>query len=99
MKFFLRIITKTISGNIADRMKMFLDEFSNNIDTINYSIIKSLKPYWKVDGYGEMLVEINTVVSLEKLKNILGSGWDDDTIDEQRGTIYCDDIAFIWISN
>ena len=97
MKFFLRIITNTISGNIADRMTMFLDEFSNNIDAVNYSIIKSLKPYWKVNGYGEMLVELNTVVPLEKLKNILGSGWDDDTIDERRGTIYCDDIAFIWI--
>ena len=97
MKFFLRIITNTISGNIADRMKMFLDEFTNNIDAVNYSIIKSLKPYWKVYGYGEMLVELNTVVPLEKLKNTLGSGWDDDTIDERRGTIYCDDIAFIWI--
>ena len=99
MKFFLRIITNTISGNIADRMKMFLDEFSNSIDAVNYSIIKSLKPYWKVDGYGEMLVELNTVVPLEKLKNLLGSGWNDDTIDARRGTIYCDDIAFIWISN
>ena len=99
MKFFLRIITNSISGNIADRMKTFLDEFSNNIDAISYSIIKPLKPYWKVNGYGEMLVEFNTVIPLEKIKNTLGSGWDDDTIDARRGTIYCADIAFIWIYN
>ena len=99
MRFFLRIITNTISGNIADRMKTFLDEFCNNINAVNYSIIKSLKPYWKTDGYGEMLIELTTVIPLEKLKNILGTGWDDDTIDARRGTIYCDDIAFIWISN
>ncbi|MBD5293867.1 MAG: hypothetical protein HDS20_03500 [Bacteroides sp.] len=72
MKLFLRIITNTISGNVVDRMKMFLDEFSSNIDAVNYSIIESLKPYWKVDGYGEMLVELNTVVPLEKLKKYIG---------------------------
>lgn len=99
MRFFMRIITNTISGNIEERMGTFLQEFFNNINAVNYSIIKHLKPYWKIDGYGEMLVELNTLIPLEKLKYILGSGWDGDTIDARRGTIYCDDIAFIWLYN
>ena len=32
-------------------------------------------------------------------KNALGIGWDNDTIDSSRGTIYCKDIVFLWLYN
>ena len=72
MKFFLRIITNTISGNIADRMKTFLDEFCNNIDAINYSIIKSLKPCNnRVEIDGQLPIELKVKVGKREVHNLL----------------------------
>ena len=55
MSYYLRIITNTISGNIAERMSVFLEELCTIINATDYSIIKPLKPYYKVNGYGVML--------------------------------------------
>lgn len=99
MNFYLRIITNTISGNIVERMSVFLEEFCTTINATDYSIVEPLKPYYKINGYGVMLIELNTITSLEEIKKALGTGWDNDTIDSRRGTIYCDDITFLWLSN
>lgn len=99
MNYYLRIITNTISGNIAERMSVFLKEFCTIINATDYSIVEPLKPYYKNNGYGVMLIELNTITPLEEIKKVLGTGWDNDTIDSRRGTIYCDDITFLWLSN
>ena len=99
MSCYLRIMTNTTSGNIVERMKAYLEEFCTIINAIDYSIVEPLKPYYKVNGYGVMLVELNTITPLEEIKKALGTGWDNDTIDSQRGTIYCYDITFLWLYN
>lgn len=98
MNYYLRIITNTISGNIAERMSVFLEEFCTTINATDYSIVEPLKPYYKTNGYGVRLIELNTITPLEE-KKALGTGWDNDTIDSRRGTIYCDDITFLWLSD
>jgi hypothetical protein len=97
MSYYLRIITNNISGNIAERMSVFLEEFCTIINATDYSIVHPIKPYYKVNGYGEMLIGFNTITPLEEIKKALGTGWDYDTIDSRRGTIYCDDITFLWL--
>lgn len=99
MKYYLRIITSDISNDTVEHVKVFLDKFCATIEAKCYSIIEYLKPYYKIEGYGIMTFEFNTIMSLERIKNTLGIGWDNDIIDSSRGTIYCKDIAFLWLHN
>lgn len=99
MKYYLRIITIGTSSDTVERVKAFLDKFCSAIETKDCSIVEPLKPYYKIEGCGGMFFEFNTVVPFEKIKDTLGIGWDNDTIDSSRGTIYCKDIVFLWLYN
>lgn len=68
MSYYLRIITNTISENIAERMSVFLKEFCTIINATDYSIVEPLKPYYKINGYGVMLIKLNTITPLEEIK-------------------------------
>lgn len=49
-------------------MSVFLKEFCAIINATDYSIVKSLNPYYKVNGYGVMLIKLHTIMPLEEIK-------------------------------
>jgi len=75
----------------------FLDICSElQISDMSFS---ELKPYWKIDGYGELDIDFTfNHKAIENLKTLLSTSWKNNVTDSRWAKIFCDDITFIGLS-
>ena len=98
-EIYLRVISFSYDNGCLQRIKnSFLKVCSElQIANINFS---EIKPYWKIDGYGEL--DINFLASSKQfaeIKPFLSDNWVDEVTDSRWAKIFCEDIHFMWLTN
>ena len=96
-KVYLRIISFTLGVDCFQRIKQaFFTVFSDM--QITDVTVSELKPYWKMEGYGEITIDFISYEALETIKAFLSDTWENAVTDSRWANIFCDDIAFIGVS-
>ena len=97
-KVCLRVISFSCDMECFQRIK---DAFLHICSALQISAMKfsELKPYWKIDGYGEIDIEfIFNHKTMESLKTLLSTNWENNVTDSRWAKIFCNDITFIGLS-
>ena len=97
-KIYLRVISFTCDTDCFQRIKeAFLTACSDApISNVNFS---DLKPYWKIDGCGEMDISFTCCYeAVESIKTCLSANWENNVTDNRWATLFCNDIMFISLS-
>ncbi|MCL2225583.1 MAG: hypothetical protein FWB96_11515 [Defluviitaleaceae bacterium] len=97
---YLRVISFADDADCCRRIKArFVAKFSDiPIKEIQFH---DWKPYWKIDGFGELGITFS--VDYEKykddIKTALSSCWRGDVTDSRWARMFCGDISFIWLTD
>ena len=97
-EIYLRVISFACDIDCFQRIKeAFLTVCSNApISNVNFS---ALKPYWKIDGCGEMSISFTCHhEAVESIKTLLSANWKNNVTDSRWATIFCNDITFMGLS-
>lgn len=98
MNYYLKIISSTYSEDTYTAISLFLESIVLKIRAEKMAVIDALKPYWKIEGYGEMTVSFLSDCSKAEIQSLLGNGWNDDVIENEWAKIYCPVISFMWLT-
>jgi len=60
----------------------------------------SFKPYWKIEGYGELNITFSAhyLNLIKRIKIILSSHWESEVTDSRWAKLFSEDVTFMWIS-
>lgn len=97
--FYCRIITDEYSEEVRrEVVRYFISVFGiNDVSNIRFS---NLRPYWKIDGRGEMDCQFNvTGISLASLQQLFADKWENNTADVKFSNIRCPHTVFFWLEN
>jgi len=97
---YLRIISFTDDMDCFHRIKEFLTTTLSDIPIKDIQF-HDWKPYWKIDGFGELDITFSVDYGKYKdhIQTALSSRWEDDVTDSKWAKIFCEDISFMWLTN
>ena len=92
---FLRVLTTTTDPERVRRVREELGRRLRGAQIIH----ESCQPYWKLDGWCEVNLTIDSARPLKDIQSRLASKWESDTASPQIHTeIFLPDVEFLWVS-
>ena len=88
---FLHILTTTID---PERVTQVEEPLKSRFGDANLTF-HPFAPYWKINGWGELIVTLCTAQPLETIQNSLADRWKSDTASDG---IHLPDVGFLWIT-
>lgn len=88
-KVFLHILTTTTA---PDRVEEVRGALKNHFRGEKLQFL-DFKPYWKIEGWGEISVTMETALPLKNIQNTLARHWGSDTASDG---IYLPHVGFLW---
>ena len=89
-RVYLRILTENDSLETGERIQKAVEELLTG-ETLTFS---ELAPYWKIKGWGELSVTLDTARNLRDIQNLLADNWESGTA---SADIRLPDVGFLWI--
>ena len=89
-RVYLRILTKDDSPEVGERIRKSVEELLTG-ETVTFS---ELAPYWKIKGWGELSVTLDTARNLRDIRKIFSDHWESGTA---SADIRLPDVGFLWI--
>ena len=87
---FLRVLTTTTETERVARLRSELEKRFRGAE-LRFS---ELEPYWKIEGWGEMNVTVDTARLLNEIQNQLACKWESDTASAE---FLLPDVGFLWV--
>ena len=88
---FLRILTTTTD---PERIRVVRDKLDRKLRGAQV-IQESCQPYWKLDGWGELSLTIESARPLDDIQARLAGKWESDTAASE---FLLPDVGFLWVS-
>ena len=88
---FLRILTTTTD---PERIRVVRDKLDRKLRGAQV-IHESCQPYWKLDGWGELSLTIESARPLDDIRSRLADKWESDTA---ASGFLLPDVGFLWVS-
>ena len=90
----LRVLASTTDHEVEKRIAEALSSIFEGCSCY----VAKMQPYWKFDGWGELVVTVRGIEDIEAVKSRLAVRWIGD-VASKRWTDFCDDaIMFLWLS-
>ena len=89
-RVYLRILTKDDSPEVGERIRKSVEELLSG-EALSSS---EFAPYWKIEGWGELNLTVDTTRDLRDIQNLLADNWESDTA---SADIRLPDVGFLWI--
>lgn len=88
---FLRILTTTTD---PERIRVVRDKLDRKLRGAQV-LQESCQPYWKLDGWGELSLTIESARPLDDIRSRLAGKWESDTASSE---FLLPDVGFLWVS-
>ena len=88
---FLRILTTTTD---PERIRVVRDALDRKLRGAQV-LRESCQPYWKLDGWGELSLTIESARPLDDIRSRLAGKWESDTASSE---FLLPDVGFLWVS-
>lgn len=88
---FLRILTTTTD---PERIRVVRDKLDRKLRGAQV-LRESCQPYWKLDGWGELSLTIESARPLDDIRSRLAGKWESDTASSE---FLLPDVGFLWVS-
>ena len=88
---FLRILTTTTD---PERIRVVRDKLDRKLRRAQV-LQESCQPYWKLDGWGELNLTIESARPLDDIRSRLAGKWESDTASSE---FLLPDVGFLWVS-
>ncbi len=88
---FLRVLTTTTDPERVAQVRAELEKRFRGAE-LRFS---EFEPYWKIAGWGELNVTVETARPLNDIQNQLARNWESDTATAE---FLLPDVGFLWVS-
>ena len=91
---YLRILTTTME---SERVQKIREKLARKLRGARV-LREHFEPYWKIEGWGEMSLAVDSIHPLKDIQYRLASKWESDSASvKNQAEIFLPDVGFLWV--